>query len=84
MADLTVAVEVGMAMAALLYIYRVTDTTIVSTLSQEEIEDGRVHLLQDRQVPADVTILRILGPFLFGMTDKLADITADLSASPPS
>ena len=80
MADLTVAVEVGMAMAALLYIYRVTDTTIVSTLSQEEIEDGRVHLLQDRQVPADVTILRILGPFLFGMTDKLADITADLSA----
>jgi len=39
-----------------------------------------VHLLQDRQVPADVTILRILGPFLFGMTDKLADITADLSA----
>ena len=80
MADLTVAVEVGMAMAALLYIYRVTDTTIVSTLSQEDIEDGRVHLLQDRQVPADVTILRILGPFLFGMTDKLADITADLSA----
>jgi len=80
MADLTVAVEVGMSLAALLYIYRVTDTTIVSTLTQEDIEDGRVHILQDREVPADVTILRILGPFLFGMTDKLADATADLSA----
>jgi SulP family sulfate permease len=80
MADLTLAVEVGMALAALLYIYRVTDTTIVSTLSQEDIEDGRVHILQDREVPPDVTILRILGPFLFGMTDKLADATADLSA----
>ncbi len=80
MADLTLAVEVGMALAALLYIYRVTDTTIVSTLTQDDIEDGRVHLLQDRQVPPDVTILRILGPFLFGMTDKLADATADLSA----
>lgn len=79
MADLTMAVEVGMALAALLYIYRVTDTTVVSTLSKEDIEDGRVHILQDRQVPADVTILRILGPFLFGMTDKLADATADLS-----
>jgi len=79
MADLTMAVEVGMALAALLYIYRVTDTTVVSTLSREDIEDGRVHILQDRQVPADVTILRILGPFLFGMTDKLADATADLS-----
>jgi SulP family sulfate permease len=30
-------------------------------------------------VPADVTIIRILGPFLFGMTDKLADATADSS-----
>jgi len=80
MADLTLAVEVGMALAALLYIYRVTDTTIVSTLTQDDIEDGRVHILQDRQVPEDVTILRILGPFLFGMTDKLADATADLSA----
>ena len=28
-ADLTVAVEVGMALAALLYIYRVTQTTTV-------------------------------------------------------
>ena len=79
MADLTMAVEVGMALAALLYIYRVTDTTIVSRLSHEDIEDGRVHILQDRQVPTDVTILRILGPFLFGMTDKLADATDDLS-----
>ena len=42
MADLTVAVEVGMALAALLYIHRVTSTTIVSTLTPEDIEDGRV------------------------------------------
>ena len=83
MADLTVAVEVGMALAALLYIHRVTSTTIVSTLSREDIEDGRVHILQDRQVPAYVTILRIHGPFLFGMTDKLVDVTADLSRFAP-
>jgi SulP family sulfate permease len=81
-ADLTIAVEVGMALAALLYIYRVTDTTIVSTLTQEIIEEGRVHMLQDRDVPPDVAILRILGPFLFGMTDKLAEATADLSQFP--
>jgi sulfate permease, SulP family len=80
MADLTVAVEVGLALAALLYIYRVTDTTIVSRLTAEDIEKGRAHILQDREVPADVTIIRILGPFLFGMTDKLADATIDSSA----
>ena len=79
MADLTVAVEVGMALAALLYIYRVTETTIVSTLSAEDIEDGRAHVLQDKHVPPTSRILRIHGPFLFGMTDKLLDATADLS-----
>ena len=83
MADLTVAVEVGMALAALLYIYRVTDTTIVSTLSQEDIEEGRPHILQNRDVPEYITILRIHGPFLFGMTDKLTDATTNLSGFGP-
>jgi len=82
-ADLTVAVEIGIALAALLYIHRVSRTTIVSTLSSDDIEGGRVHLLQDKHVPPYVTILRIHGPFLFGMTDKLADVTADLSAFSP-
>ncbi|HEX5069006.1 MAG TPA: SulP family inorganic anion transporter [Vicinamibacterales bacterium] len=83
MADLTVAVEVGVALAALLYIYRVTDTTSVSTVTPEYIEDGRAHILQDKVVPPYVTILRIHGPFLFGTTDKLTDATADLSRFAP-
>jgi len=83
MADLTIAVEVGMALAALLYIYRVTETTSVSAVTPEYIEDGRVHVLQDKQVPPYVTILRIHGPFLFGMTDKLLDATANLSVFAP-
>jgi SulP family sulfate permease len=82
-ADLTMAVEVGMALAALLYIYRVTDTTSVATVTPAYIEDGRAHVLQDKHVPSYVTILRIHGPFLFGMTDKLADVTANLSTFAP-
>jgi SulP family sulfate permease len=83
MADLTVAVEVGMAFAALLYIYRVTDTTSVEAVTPEYVESGRAHVLQDKDVPPYVTILRIHGPFLFGMTDKLVDATADLSVFAP-
>lgn len=83
MADLTVAVEVGMSLAALLYIHRVTGTTMISTLSSEDIEDGRVHILQDKQVPPFVTILRIHGPFLFGMTERLVETTANLQAFAP-
>ena len=78
-ADLTLAVEVGMALAALLYIYRVSQTTTVSAVTPEYIEEGRAHSLQDKHVPPYATILRIHGPFLFGTTDKLAEETADLS-----
>ena len=82
-ADLTVAVEVGIGLAALLYIYRVAETTTVSTVTAEYIENGRAHILQDKPVPSYVSILRIHGPFLFGATDKLAEETADLARFAP-
>ena len=77
-ADLTVAVEVGIGLAALLYIYRIAETTTVTTVTPEYISSGRQHSLQDKHVPPFVTILRIHGPFLFGTTDKLTDETASL------
>jgi SulP family sulfate permease len=82
-ADLTVAVEVGIALAALLYIYRIAQTTTVEPVTSEYIEEGRLHILQDKQVPQYVTILRIHGPFLFGTTEKLEEATADLNGFAP-
>ena len=82
-ADLTLAVEVGMALAALLYIYRVSQTTTVSLITPHYIDEGRAHILQDKAVPPYVTILRIHGPFLFGTSDKLTEETADLSRYAP-
>jgi SulP family sulfate permease len=79
-ADLTVAVGVGMGLAALLYIYRVAETTTVSQVTPEYLEDGQPHVLQDKTIPAGVTILRIHGPFLFGCTEKLTEATKDLGA----
>jgi sulfate permease, SulP family len=78
LADLTVAVGVGMALAALLYIYRITETTTVAPVTREYLEDGQAHILQDKDIPSNVTILRIHGPFLFGTTEKLAVATKDL------
>ena len=82
-ADLTVAVEVGMLLAALLYIYRVSETTTVSTVTPDYIKDGQAHTLQDKQVPPYVSILRIHGPFLFGATEKLLEETRDISVFQP-
>ena len=82
-ADLTVAVEAGMILAALLFITRVSNTTTVSQVTEEYVEDGRMHILQDKDIPSYATIFRIHGPFLFGSTDKIAIGTEKLSQLPP-
>jgi sulfate permease, SulP family len=82
-ADLTIAVEVGIALAALLYISRIAQTTTVEPVTSEYIEEGRLHILQDKEVPPYVTILRIHGPFLFGTTEKLEEATANLKPFAP-
>ena len=82
-ADLTIAVEVGIALAALLYIHRIAQTTTVAPVTPEYVEEGRMHVLQDKEVPPYVSILRIHGPFLFGTTDKLEEATADLNQFAP-
>jgi SulP family sulfate permease len=83
LADLTVAVEAGMIIAALLFIRRVAATTTVSRVTSEYVRRGREHILQDKDIPAHVTILRIHGPFLFGATDKLAAQAAHLDEFAP-
>jgi sulfate permease, SulP family len=82
-ADLTVAVEAGMILAALLFISRVAATTTVSQVTDEYIEDGRIHILQDKDIPYYATIFRIHGPFLFGATDKMSVVTQNLHKLPP-
>jgi SulP family sulfate permease len=82
-ADLTVAVGVGLSLAALLYIYRVAETTTVSPVTDDYIRDGMPHVLQGRIIPPYVTLLRIHGPFLFGTTEKLVEATANIEAFTP-
>jgi SulP family sulfate permease len=82
-ADLTVAVQAGMILAALLFISRVAATTTVSQVTDDYIEDGRVHILQDKDIPYYATIFRIHGPFLFGATDKISVVTENIHKLPP-
>ena len=82
-ADLTVAVEAGMILAALLFISRVASTTTVLQVTDDYVEDGRAHILQDKDIPYYATIFRIHGPFLFGATEKLAVVTEKIHELPP-
>ena len=81
-ADLTVAVGVGMVLAALLFIHRVADTTTVAAVTDEYVREGHAHSLQDKSIPPYVKIFRIHGPFLFGATDKLRVVLDHMDTLP--
>ncbi len=82
LADLTVAVEAGMMLGALLYIRKVTVTTTVTRVTPEYVAAGVAHSLQSNPVPPGVAVYRIHGPFLFGGADKLAILEHDLPQLP--
>jgi sulfate permease, SulP family len=82
-ADLTFAVEVGMVLAALMFIRKVSRTTTVTRVTRDYVEDSRVHVLQGKDIPEYATVFRIHGPFLFGATDKFAELLDTLNTLPP-
>jgi SulP family sulfate permease len=81
-ADLTTAVEAGMIMAVLVFIRRVSMTTTVSLVTDEYLRDGHAHILQHKEIPSYVAIFRIHGPFLFGTTEKIEEITSRIAELP--
>jgi sulfate permease, SulP family len=81
-ADLTLAVEVGMILSAFTFIRKISMTTTVSKVTEAYVEGGRAHILQDKEIPPYVAVFRIHGPFLFGVTDKISEITEQIDQLP--
>jgi SulP family sulfate permease len=82
MADLTVAVEVGMVLAMLMFIRRVAGTTTVTTMSSSDLEDSRLHVVEDKHLPDYVAVFRVYGPLMFGAADKLQKVSDHLAELP--
>lgn len=82
-ADLTIAVEVGMMLAALLYIYQVSRTTVVAPLTSEVIQSAREHIVQDLNIPHYISMFHIQGPLLFGAAEKLSQLSYQLDDLQP-
>lgn len=81
-ADLTVAVEAGIAMAALLYIRKVTSTTTLVKVTPDHVKADAEHSLHLNPLPNGAVMYRIHGPFLFGATEKLQVIYDELESLP--
>ncbi len=72
--DLTVAVEIGMVLAAILFIKRSSETTQIMAVDESTETEGSQHSLIGKEVPPGVMIYRMMGAFFFGAVDKLETI----------
>lgn len=91
--DLTVAVQVGIVVASLLFMRRMAATTNVEAVTDElreqsedigEISHYRkgVRILSRVSIPDEVEVYEVNGPFFFGAADKLRSILFEV-AKPP-
>lgn len=69
--DLTVAVEVGMVLAAVMFIKRIAETTQIMAVDESNETEGPQHSVVGKEVPEGVLIFRVFGAFFFGAVDKL-------------
>ncbi|HSE52721.1 MAG TPA: SulP family inorganic anion transporter, partial [Gemmatimonadales bacterium] len=85
--DLTVAIAVGMVLAAFLFMKRMAETTSVAAISddlREAYAEQGEHAAAARhaRVPRDVEVYDINGPFFFGAAEKFKDALAQVSKRP--
>jgi SulP family sulfate permease len=86
--DLTTAIEIGVVLAAVLFMHRMAGVVQIGAQGQvfeEDIDDfsrERDVYQGPDQRPPGVEIFRINGPFFFGAAARLGDIINDLQAPP--
>jgi len=71
--DLVKAVEVGMVLAAFLFIKRVAETTEVSLVTAHDELETPEQVAHGKDIPEGVLVYRIFGPFFFGAAEKMED-----------
>ena len=80
--DLTVAVEIGMVLAAILFIKRSSETTQIMAVDESTETEGSHHSLVGKEIPHGVLVYRIFGAFFFGAADKLESALKRLKQEP--
>ena len=83
--DLTIAIEVGLVIACILFMRRVMETTGISVIKDEidpndelDIAVCEEHLI----IPAGVEVYEINGPYFFGIATKFEETMAQLGDRP--
>lgn len=87
--DLTVALQIGVVLAAMLFLKRMTDATTVDVCrvlldenASEKSEEHDSDLLLRKDVPDDVAIFEIKGPFFYSIADSLDEALSKIDPQP--
>jgi len=87
--DLTVAIEVGVVLAAILFMHRMAEAVEVQTKSsliEDDIDDLTVPFPEPYAgmtgLPASIEVYQINGPFFFGAAARLGEILSQISIPP--
>ena len=85
--NLTVAIEVGMVLAAFLFMRRMAEVTNISVVTRELADEdgddeGDPNAVRDRSVPDGVEVFEINGPFFFGAAEQFKDTLNEVARKP--
>ncbi|MCE5332342.1 MAG: sulfate permease [Bacteroidales bacterium] len=83
--DLTIAIEIGLLLAVVLFLRRISETSSVSIFKNEVDEADYVEGNLDTEklvIPKDVEIYEIEGPFFFGVASKFEETMKQIGDKP--
>ena len=79
--DLVVAIEIGLIVAAALFLKRMSDTASIRSwkYADDDDDDNDPDGIELKEVPKGTVVYEITGPLFFAMTDKVTEIVKDTS-----
>ncbi len=83
--DLTIAIEVGLLLALLLLLKRLSETSTISIFKHDvpvTDPDGNIIDEEPLHLPKDVEVYEIEGPFFFGIASKFDEVTQLIGKRP--
>lgn len=86
--DITVAVQVGVLLSAVLFMKKMTDSTTVQAckvLLEEDLQyvpENAGRILSNKDIPKDVAVFEIKGPFFYSVSDLLSEVMNRLDQKP--
>jgi SulP family sulfate permease len=80
--DLTVAIEAGVALAALMFMHRMANAVEIDERRHEVASDASAAAIESAAARRHMIVYRINGPFFFGATQKLASVLDRIGEAP--